>query len=286
MRTRRARAARLTFAVAIAATALTAPAAEAARIYSTTGTDRPYVSIRNGGPGFDIGTLYKENGGPNTPTNMHFHLQSKSANGSWGYGRVFGSTGDWATTDGNTTNGQNCAWVLMDGMAYTGNDTAPAPNCPAPGDAVGPTDGTNTYPGQTEGALSASRIFARNTWTQFDCTLGCTFPAVVTAPCSVYGNYDPKTRVFSNKYPVDLPAGRGTRGRTSDGVADDPRVTSGYSGFGWRYQSRDGVAVMIKDTQSPAGGSTYTAATGKPVPNWHFVRSTCIQRTAGPAREG
>jgi hypothetical protein len=88
-------------------------------------------------------------------------------------------------------------------------------------------------------------------------------PAVVLPTCpdfTVYANYDPVTRTFHDNDGVEAP-GRGTPGYD----VPQQKQTSGYSGFGTRFVSADGVAVEIKDTQR---GANVTA--------FGFMHSECI----------
>ncbi len=235
-----------TAAAALSVAALPGAAAAATR-YETEGT---YATVRNGpggdlASGYVLGNLYASSGaGPNVGGTEHFDLIRKSADGNWGYGYAYGHYGSWG--------GGHCGWVLMDGMHNTGTTTSAS--CP-------PVGGDSP----SDDALDANDLFRPGTWVSG--TGGGTVQPAVIVSCAnpyAYGNYDPATGTFANKYPTALPVGRGTSGH--------PGVTSGYSGFGTRYQTADGRAWLIKDTESPAGGGHYT------VPNWHFVRSECIQR--------
>jgi hypothetical protein len=191
------------------------------------------ASVRNYHGDFVIGNAYANNTGPNTPTTDHIDVQATS--GPWKYGFVHGPA-------------NRCGWVLGGtGRMHQSPGGGNVPNgCPAPA----PRD-SNANP------LAPQNLFAAGSYA-YGTGGGTVYPAVIV-PCPtgafVYGNY--ANGKFSNKYSA-LPVGRGTPG--------GPGVTSGYSGFGWRYLTKDGQAVLIKDSQHA----------GAPV--WVFVRSACIRQ--------
>ena len=241
------RARRLILAGGLLAALSLAAVAHAATRYTVTGST---VTVRNGpadytASGYVIGTTYGSSGaGPNVSSQGTFDLIRKSANGSWGYGFVHGGFGSWG--------GGHCGWVLMSELHNSGSSTSAS--CPAIGGDSPSDDG-----------LSASRIFAPGTYVSG--TGGGTVQPAVIIACAypyAYGNYDPATGTLSNRYPGVLPAGRGTSGHAG--------VTSGYSGFGTRYETADHRAWLVKDTRSPAGAGKYS------VPAWHFIRAECIAR--------
>jgi hypothetical protein len=169
----------------------------------------------------------------------------RNAPGSFATGHVF--AGDrvdvvarergWAYVNA----GGRCGWLLDRGLRATGVVTAAV--CPDPG------------------ALAPERLFAPGTF-QRGCGEGCVYPARVV-PCAdrtVYFNYDGAFRNPAGREPV----GRGTRGPRVPRYAG---VRSGYAGFGVRYLTRDGAALMIKD-----------ARRGGPV--WRFIRADCVERLA------
>jgi hypothetical protein len=209
------------------------------------------ASVRNYHGDFVIGTTYARNAGPNTPTTDHIDVQATS--GPWKYGFVRGPA-------------NRCGWVLggtgrMHPSPGGGNV---ANRCPAPA----PRD-SNANP------LAPQNIFAPGSYA-YGTGGGTVYPAVITScptGAFVYGNY--ASGKFANKYGA-LPVGRGTEG--------GPGVTSGYPQFGWRYQTKDGQAVLIKDTGHDMGGQS-PAFNGKgSVPHWVFVRSACIH--LNPAQFG
>ena len=208
------------------------------------------VAVRNGpsgqkASGYVIGTLYGNNNSrPNRGGAERFDLIRKSADGNWGYGYAHGKFGTWG--------GGHCGWVLMSATRKTKKTVNPS--CPAIGGDDPADDG-----------LASGKLFAPGSFVSG--TGGGTVQAAVVVACAnsaVYGNYDPATGTFSNKYPTPLPAGRGTKGKRG--------VTSGYKGFGTRYQTADGRAWLIKDSRSPAGAGRLS------VPVWHFIRAECIRR--------
>jgi hypothetical protein len=199
------------------------------------------ASVRNYHGDFVIGTTYARDQGPNTPTTDHIDVQATF--GPWKYGFVRGPA-------------NRCGWMLGGkGRMHESPGGGNVPNaCPAPA----PRD-SNANP------LAPQNIFAPGSYA-YGTGGGTVYPAVIV-PCStgafVYGNY--QNGKFANKYPA-LPVGRGTPG--------GPGVTSGYSGFGWRYKTKDGQAVLIKDSQHP----------GQPV--WVFVRAACIRQNPAQAGPG
>jgi hypothetical protein len=233
---------RLLFLTAVLATFLTLPAAsQAAERWTIDGK----ASVRNYHGDFVIGNAYANNTGPNTPTTDHIDVQATS--GSWKYGFVRGPA-------------NRCGWVLGGkGRMHPSPGGSNVPNgCPAPA----PRD-SNANP------LAPQNIFAAGSYA-YGTGGGTVYPAVITAcptGAFVYGNY--ANGKFSNKY-GQLPVGRGSTG--------GPGVTSGYPQFGWRYQTKDGQAVLIKDSGHDMGGRS-PAFNGKgSVPVWVFVRSACIRR--------
>jgi hypothetical protein len=210
------------------------------------------TSVRNHDGDFIIGYAYANGEGPNTPTTDHIDVQT--TRGPWKYGYVDGPFRGWGGLPA-------CGWVLGGkGRLHPTTGSENVPNrCPAPA----PRD-SNANP------LAPQDIFAAGSYA-YGTGGGTVWPAVIQAcptGAFVYGNYNPATKTFSNKY-GQLPVGRGTGGGQG--------VTSGYSGFGWRYQTADGQAVLIKDTAKDLGGRS-PAFTGTDVPNWVFVRAACIRR--------
>ena len=187
------------------------------------------TSVRNHDGDFIIGYAFANGDAPNTPTTDHIDVQM--TRGPWKYGYVDGPFAGWG--------GNKCGWVLGGSSRMrptTGAENVPN-RCPAPG----PRD-SNANP------LAPQNIFAAGSYA-YGTGGGTVWPAVIQ-PCAngsfAYANYNPADRTFSNKYGA-LPAGRGTAGGQG--------VTSGYSGFGWRYQTADGQAVLIKDTAKELGGN-------------------------------
>jgi hypothetical protein len=168
----------------------------------------------------------------------------RSAPGSFAIGNVFaGARVDVVAARGRWVYAAwapgRCGWLLATGLAATGE--RPAAACPPPE------------------SLTPRALFAPGTY-QLGCGEGCVYPARVLrcADRTAYANYDGAFRD-----PVGRErALRGTRGRTVPRYAG---VRSGYSGFGVRYVTRDGVAALIKDSRAPG-------------PVWRFVRAECIER--------
>jgi hypothetical protein len=132
-----------------------------------------------------------------------------------------------------------CGWLMDRGLRDTGVPSAAV--CPDPA------------------VLAPERLFAPGSF-QRGCGEGCVYPARVV-PCAdrtVYANYDGTFRDPVGRERV----GRGTRGPRVPRYAG---VRSGYAGFGVRYLTRDGAAVLIKDSRR--GG-----------PVWRFIRSDCVER--------
>ena len=231
----------LAFTIALGVVAWTSELTVAATRYVVVGTDRNHISVRNQPGDFVIGHLYASStAGPNVSGAEHIDIVRVS--GAWGYGRAYGKHGNW--------NGTSCGWVLMEGVRSTGQQTSAT--CPEP---------SNAY-------LSPEALFQPGSYVT-GCGSGCVQPAVVVE-CAypyAYGNYDPSTGSFSNRY-GNLPVGRGTPGYLG--------VTSGYSGFGTRYTTKDGKATLIKDSQSPAGND---------VPTWFFMRTECLSGQLVSANE-
>lgn len=168
----------------------------------------------------------------------------RNAPGSFAIGHVFaGARVDVVAAQGQWVYAAwapgRCGWLMAEGLEPTGE--RPATVCPPPE------------------SLAARALFAPGSY-QRGCGEGCVYPARVVrcTDRTAYANYDGAFRD-----PVGRErALRGTRGRTA------PRYTgvrSGYSGFGVRYVTRDGVAALIKDSRAPG-------------PVWRFIRAECIER--------
>ena len=230
----------------VAAMALALPAAaSAARRYHVR-DGFAYVTVRSlPGGSYVIGNLYRTaDSGPNAHGN-YFDLLTRD--GLWGYGQIGGGTGNFGGWGGGS-----CGWVYMPQLKRTRKTLHP-PGCPP------------------ASALEPSRIFASGSYyrgcSDAGTRNGCAGWEAVTTACPdahVYGNYNPATHKFANKYGTE-PAGRGTTGH------GHREVTSGYSGFGLRYRTVDGGAVLVKDTRSPAAG-------GFNMPKWFFIRAACVMR--------
>src|SRR5262249_39722143 len=149
------------------------------------------ATVRNYHGDFVIGYAYARNQGPNTPTTDHIDVQATS--GPWKYGRIQGgNVGSWGGLGG-------CGWVLGGSgrMHRSPGGGSVAHACPAPA----PRD-SNSNP------LAPQNIFAAGSYA-YGTGGGTVWPAVVQA-CPVgpylYGNYDPATGRFSNRY-GQLPPG-------------------------------------------------------------------------------
>jgi hypothetical protein len=239
------RTARLLLLLAVASLALPA-SASAARRWTFDKT----ASVRNHDGDFIIGYAFPNGAAPNTPTTDHIDVQV--TRGPWKYGYVDGPFRGWGNLPA-------CGWVLGGSgrMHPTSGGEHVANRCPNPS----PRDASSN-------PLAPQNIFAAGSYA-YGTGGGTVWPAVIQGcptGAFLYANYNPATRTFSNKY-GQLPVGRGTAGGAG--------VTSGYSGFGWRYQTKDGQAVLIKDTAKDLGGNSPAGAN---VPNWVFVRSACIRR--------
>jgi hypothetical protein len=133
-----------------------------------------------------------------------------------------------------------CGWLMDRGLEPLATVASPA--CPA------------------DDALAPRALFAPGSY-QLGCGEGCVFPARVVrcADRTVFANY--AAGVFADPIGRER-VSRGTRGPTVPRYAG---VRSGYSGFGVRYVTRDGIAALIKDSRAP-----------KPV--WRFIRAECVER--------
>jgi hypothetical protein len=168
----------------------------------------------------------------------------RSAPGSFAIGNVFaGARVDVVAARGRWIYAGwapgRCGWLLARGLEPTGE--RPATVCPPPA------------------SLTPAALFAPGSY-QLGCGEGCVYPARVLrcADRTAYANYD---GAFHDPLGRER-ALRGTRGRTVPRYAG---VRSGYSGFGVRYVTRDGVAALIKDSRAPG-------------PVWRFVHAECIER--------
>jgi hypothetical protein len=135
-----------------------------------------------------------------------------------------------------------CGWLMARGLEPAG--VVATPPCPPPR------------------SLSPGRLFAPHSY-QLGCGEGCVYPARVL-PCAdrgAYANY--VAGQFVDRVGRER-VGRGTRGPTVPRYAG---VRSGYSGFGVRYVTRDGVAALIKDSRARG-------------PVWRFVHAECVERLA------
>jgi hypothetical protein len=167
----------------------------------------------------------------------------RNAPGSFAIGHVFaGDRVDVVARERGWVHvnaGGRCGWLMDRGLRRIADGTAAV--CP------------------DRAALAPERLFAPASY-QRGCGQGCVFPARVV-PCSdrtVFFNYDGTFRNPAGHERV----GRGTRGPRIPRYAG---VRSGYAGFGVRYLTKDGAAVMIKD-----------ARRGGPV--WRFIRADCVER--------
>jgi hypothetical protein len=168
----------------------------------------------------------------------------RNAPGSFAIGHVFaGARVDVVTWRRGWAYAQfaagRCGWLMARGLVSTGTTTDVS--CPPPD------------------TLSPPRLFAPHSY-QLGCGQGCVYPARVV-PCadrSAYANFD---GTFLDPVGRER-VGRGTRGPTAPRYAG---VRSGYSGFGVRYVTRDGVAALIKDSRARG-------------PVWRFVHAECIER--------
>lgn len=198
-----------------------------------------YVTVRNAPSAYVIANLYRTTkSGPNAKGN---YIDLVSFGGNWGYGRI----GDPA----NAGNGV-CGWVLMPQMRRTTKPVGHA-GCPDPNGL----------------ALAPSTLFAPDSYyrgcDRGNQRRGCAGWAAVTVACAnprAYGNYDP-VHGFRNRYGVE-PANRGR----SDAA------------FGYRYRTKDGAAVLVKDTSSPAGGQASGAKRDYNLPKWFFLHADCVRR--------
>ena len=110
-------------------------------------------------------------------------------------------------------------------------------------------------PARGGGGLHERNIFASGTYRN-GCGAGCVQPAVIRA-CpnpGIYSNYNPRDGSFRQKQGTEAP-GRGTQGYSG--------TATPIAGFGSRYRTKDGRAVLIKDSSAPG-------------PPWKFIRSECV----------
>jgi hypothetical protein len=168
----------------------------------------------------------------------------RSAPGSFAIGHVFaGARIDVVSVRGRWVYAAwapgRCGWLMAEGLTTTGE--RPATVCPPPE------------------TLTPRALFAPRSY-QLGCGQGCVYPARVVrcADRTAYANYD---GAFHDPVGRER-ALRGTRGPTAPRYAG---VRSGYSGFGVRYVTRDGVAALIKDSRARG-------------PVWRFVHAECIER--------
>jgi hypothetical protein len=136
--------------------------------------------------------------------------------------------------------GHHCGWVSLSGLRGSGGHSPVADICPSPDNDFSLAHG------------QPSGLFREGTVVQSD---GDVQRAVVLSTCSdftVYANYDPVTHTFHD------PDGHESAGRGTPGYSvPEEKATSGYSGFGTRFVSADGVAVEIKDTQRGHGVTAF-----------------------------
>jgi hypothetical protein len=132
--------------------------------------------------------------------------------------------------------GRPCGWIELNDRGHRflrATGTRGDPACPA-----------------SQSGLRESRLFQRGSYFSHIGT-GAVWMARV-APCfdpTAWGNYDPLSRTFDHPY-GQLPVGRGFE----------------VPGFGMRYRTRDGTAVMVKDSHNPVGA-----------PTWFFMRTECLE---------
>jgi hypothetical protein len=154
--------------------------------------------------------------------------------------------------------GHHCGWIMLRHLKGKGFHSSAADICPPP-------DNDFSLARHSGGPTG----FKKGTWTTCD---GCVQRAVVLPGCSdftVYANYDPATHTFHDPDGVEV-AGRGTIDGAGPykGVPGVP-VTQGYSGFGTRFETSDGVAVEIKDTRRTCNVKGGCTAFG-------FMHADCI----------
>lgn len=155
--------------------------------------------------------------------------------------------------------------VRGSGSSSPGGDTCPEP--------VGDFD--------IDASHQPEHLFVPHSWDH--CDGGCVQPAEVLETCkgddlTVYANYDPVSHTFSDPSGWEKPA-RGTTPSASEGTApcspygNYPGVATddGYCGFGTRFKSLDGYAVLVKDTQRENHGGV-----GKDVTPFGFMHAYCI----------
>ena len=130
--------------------------------------------------------------------------------------------------------GHHCGWVSLKHVKGHGFHSSVADICPPPDNDFSLAKGSGGPSG-----------FRKGSWTECD---GCVQPAIVLPSCSdfnVYANYDPATHTFHDLDGVEV-AGRGTIDSHGNAYSG---AKQGYSGFGTRFVTDDGIAVEIKDTK-------------------------------------
>jgi len=133
--------------------------------------------------------------------------------------------------------GHHCGWVSLKHLRGHGTHSSVANICPPPDNDFSLARGSGGPTG-----------FRKGSWTECD---GCVQPALVLPTCddlTVYANYDPVTHTFHDPDGTEAPL-RGTIDGRGVYSLDGMQVTQGYSGFGTRFVTSDGIAVEIKDTK-------------------------------------
>lgn len=231
-------------ASAVALLALVLPAtASASPTYRYDVANPAGAYVGNGVSGYVLGYLFMANAAPNVKTTAAVDVQrtarSDREKRDYGYGRIVHSDfGHWSA-------GNRCGWVRMDDLGPRGRQVSPRNVCREPSRR------------SNGGRLAEKFIFAGGTYVN-GCGSGCAQPAVVKS-CpnnSVYSNYDPRegARGFHQRQGSEAP-GRGRAGY--------PGVTTPVPGFGTRYRTKNGQAILIKDSSAPG-------------PVWKFIRPNCI----------
>jgi hypothetical protein len=226
-------------ALCLAVAGSTAPA-QAATLYGFTARE---VYVRNDHGAFVLGTAKGPAVFP-TPGLSDTVLVQRYAKGrDWGYGLVGGHFRSWL--------GARCGWVELQ-RTRGGKHTKYVRRI-----STGHAEGCKGAGKQ----LTERRLFRKGSY--IHAAGGGSVYAATIKPCAdshAYGNYSPDTGTFSDPYPIPLPAGHG----------------NAIPGFGQRYVTRDGRAVMLKDSSHTPHSAPVAGPSGGPI--WYFVKSDCVQR--------
>jgi hypothetical protein len=226
--------------LALAWSAAIAAWAQAATLYQFTARE---VYVRNDHGAFVLGTAKGPAFFPTPGLTDTVLVQRYGRGRDWGYGLVSGRFRSWL--------GERCGWVELQRTRHGVHtkyvrriSTGHAQACHSAGKQ-----------------LKESILFRKGSY--IHAAGGGSVYAAAIKPCAdarAYGNYSPDSHLFSDPYPIPLPAGHGLQ----------------IPGFGQRYVTKDGFAAMLKDSSHTPHSAPVAGPSGGPI--WYFVHADCVNR--------